>query len=208
MSGSEGSVSSRVGANEKAIAALRQRWEAAGRGNVPEMLAARWIVRAAQQLVARIEDLLRPLNLTMTKYECLVVLHTSRNHALGLTAMAERLGVHPTSITYAVDQLTRSGLVVRVAHPKDRRQRLAKLTNAGFQLVEKALDVLEEAKFGTTGLTERKWTQLSKLLSEAVTAMENDDLTIAAPPIETGNLGAPTANRARRGSGITVRPRT
>lgn len=199
--------SASMGVNERTVAALQQRWEGAGRGSVPEMMAATWVVRAAQMIVARIEDLLRPLNLTMTKYECLIVLHTSRNHALGLSAMAERLGVHPTSITYAVDQLTRAGLVVRIPHPHDRRQKLAKLTDAGYQLVERAMDVLEQARFGMVGLTERQYRELERLLRKAVTAMEVDQPVVEPPP-DAAELAAPASNRPRRGSGISVRPRT
>ena len=116
--------------------------------------------------------------------------------------MAERLGVHATSITYAVDQLTLTGLVIRTPHPSDRRQKLATLTEAGRALIEQALDVLAEHHFGTSGLSESEWTTVAALLSRAVHGMEAE---AAASNEEASDdeAGPTVVNRARRGSGVT-----
>jgi DNA-binding MarR family transcriptional regulator len=191
-----------------AIEAMRMQWVQGGRGSVAEMVAASWVVRASQELVARIETLLLPLGLTLTKYECLIVLYASRNGALGLTEMAERLGLHPTSMTYAVDQLARSGLVDRIPHPSDRRQKLVTLTPEGRELVQTAMDALEQGAFGIADVAERDLARLAKLLAAVIgddksTGPDHVPDTAAEKAADAAAVGI----RPRRGSGSSQRRR-
>jgi DNA-binding MarR family transcriptional regulator len=191
-----------------AIEAMRTRWVQEGRGSVAEMVAASWIVRASQELIARIETRLLPLGLTLTKYECLIVLYASRNGTLGLSAMAERLGLHPTSMTYAVDQLARSGLVNRIPHSSDRRQKLVTLTPEGRELVQTAMDALEQGAFGIADVAERDLARLAKLLA-AVTGDNEPTEPEHAPDTaaEKATDSAAVGIRPRRGSGSGQRRR-
>ncbi len=169
-----------------ALGAMRDDWERGGRDALDEMVVAAWIIRAQQHLVLRIETLLQPLGLTMTKFECLVVLLSSRNGALGMNRMAERLGVHPTSITYAVDSLIAVGLAERRPHPRDRRRKLAALTAHGRATVTEALSILERDRFGVQSLGQVSLRQLTELLQAAITPAplldpESSDLATLAP---------------------------
>jgi DNA-binding MarR family transcriptional regulator len=152
-----------------ALGAMRDDWERGDRDALEEMVVASWIIRAQQHLVLRIETLLQPLGLTMTKFECLVVLLASKNGALGMNKMAERLGVHPTSITYAVDALIKVGLAERRAHPRDRRRKLAALSPRGREVGEQALRILEADRFGVRPLGEVELRRLALLLQAAIT---------------------------------------
>ena len=56
--------------------------------------------------------------------------------------------VHPTGITKLVDKLEQQGLVVREAHPTDRRGTLAKITDQGRKLAKVATQAVTEVRFG------------------------------------------------------------
>ncbi len=111
------------------------------------------IVRAQQILLARIDDELRDLDLTFARYELLMLLHFSREGALPLAKVGARLQVHPTSITSAVNRLERQKLVVREAHPTDRRTTLAVLTDAGRARALEATERLNANVFAAPGIT-------------------------------------------------------
>ncbi len=134
------------------VAEARRNWESHGWPGPDAMAAATAITRAHQIVLARIDAALRPFGLTFARYEALVLLAFSRNGSLPLGRMGERLQVHPASVTNAVDRLERAGFVVRVAHPTDGRARLAELTDAGREIVERASAVLGEIRFGVDGL--------------------------------------------------------
>ena len=56
------------------------------------------------------------------------MLYFSRHGRCRSARSAQRLLVHPTSVTSTVDALERLGLVERVGHPTDRRATLARIT--------------------------------------------------------------------------------
>ncbi|MFP5307993.1 MAG: MarR family winged helix-turn-helix transcriptional regulator [Actinomycetes bacterium] len=136
------------------ITEARRHWEARGWADAaPAMAAVTSVMRAQQLLLARIDEVLRPLELTFARYELLMVLEFSRNGALPLGKLGERLQVHPTSVTSAVDRLEREGLVVREEHPTDRRAKLATITEAGRALAKEATARLNDTVFADPGLT-------------------------------------------------------
>lgn len=135
------------------------RWEAA-----EPMAAVTSIVRVQQLLLAGLNQRLRDFDLTFARYEALVLLYFSRRGALPLGKMGERLMVHPTSITNAIDRLERQGYVERVAHPEDRRTTLARLTPRGREVVEQATDVLVRDRFGLGQLSDEDAALLTDLL--------------------------------------------
>lgn len=121
----------------------------------PEAMAAvTSITRAHQILLARIDAVLQPLELTFARYEALVLLTFSRRGSLPLGVMGRRLQVHPASVTNAVDRLESAGLVRRRVHPADRRARLAEITDAGRSRVAQATRALGEIRFGAQGLSD------------------------------------------------------
>ncbi len=145
------------------IAEARAQWDA----RWPEgsaMAAATSIMRAQQIVLARVDGALRELGLNFARYEVLVLLHFSRSRALPLGKMGERLMIHPTSVTNLVDRLEGMGLVRRVQHPEDRRTTLARLTDAGATLVERATREVTDIGLGVGGLDERELDRLTALL--------------------------------------------
>jgi DNA-binding MarR family transcriptional regulator len=112
------------------------------------MAAVTSIMRAHQILLAQLDTLLKPYDLTFARYEALVLLTFSRTGALPLSKIGERLMVHPTSVTNTVDRLERAGLVRRMRNPKDGRGVLAEITDAGREVVRHATAALMDAGFG------------------------------------------------------------
>ena len=135
------------------IAEARRQWEAHGWNDAAAgMAAVTSITRAQQILQARIDDELRDLDLTFARYELLMLLHFSREGRLPLGVVGERLQVHPTSVTSAVDRLEDQGFVRREPHPTDGRARLAVLTDDGRAVALDATDRLNARVFTRPGL--------------------------------------------------------
>ena len=117
-------------------------------GEAKAMAAVTSIMRAQQILLADLDALLRPFDLTFARYEALVLLSFSRTGALPLRLIGERLMVHPTSVTNTIDRLERAELVVRRPNPEDRRGTLAEITPAGREVMQAATAKLMAAEFG------------------------------------------------------------
>jgi DNA-binding MarR family transcriptional regulator len=107
-------------------------------GDSRAMAAVTSIMRVQQILLAELDALLRPHGLTFARYEALVLLTFSRQGALPLRLIGQRLMVHPTSVTNTISRLETQQLVVRRPNPTDRRGILAEITTAGRELVERA----------------------------------------------------------------------
>jgi DNA-binding MarR family transcriptional regulator len=134
---------------EEARRHWRTRWseEAA-----TEMVAVTSIMRAQQILMARLNELLEPFDLTFPRYEALMLLHFSSRGSLPLGKIGERLQVHRTSVTNTIDGLQKLALVRRVPHASDRRAVLAEILPAGRRTAEAATEALNAADFGTPPL--------------------------------------------------------
>lgn len=147
-----------------AIAEARRQWESRAWGAPAAMAATTSIMRAHQIIQARVDEVLRPLDLTFARYEALVLLAFSRQGALPLGKMGDRLMLHPTSVTNIVDRLENQGLVRRVAHPTDRRTKLAEITDEGRDVVEKATEAVCAIGFGMDALSDAELDRLTALL--------------------------------------------
>jgi DNA-binding MarR family transcriptional regulator len=130
------------------IAEARRQWEANGLAEPLAMAAATSVMRAQQIVATAVDRALRPLDLTFARYEVLMLLHFSREGALPITKVGDRLMVHPTGITKLVDKLEQQGLVAREAHPTDRRGTLARITDDGRALAERATEAVTKVRFG------------------------------------------------------------
>jgi DNA-binding MarR family transcriptional regulator len=117
------------------------------------------VMRAQQILLARVDAVLGPFQLTFARYEALMLLHFSRTGQLPLGKLGERLQVHPASVTNVIDRLEAAGLVRRVPHPDDGRTVLASITPTGRRLALRAstamnADVFESPELGGDGAAE------------------------------------------------------
>jgi DNA-binding MarR family transcriptional regulator len=147
-----------------AIAEARRQWESHDWGAPAHMAAITSIMRAQQILIAKVDEALRPFDLTFARYEALVLLYFSRHGELPMGKMGDRLMLHPTSVTNIIDRLEQQELVRRSPHPTDRRTVLAQITEDGHQVVEKATEAVTSIRFGVDGLTVDELDRLTELL--------------------------------------------
>jgi DNA-binding MarR family transcriptional regulator len=139
-----------------------QRYEEA-----PRFRALTSLIRTYSAAVRAIEALLRPLGLTLSRFEILLVLSFARGGALPIMRLRDVLMIHGSSVTYLVDRLVAAGLVARESQPADRRVSLVRVTEAGRELVERASRLLAEHGFGPfAALDEDRLEHLSNLLAE------------------------------------------
>jgi DNA-binding MarR family transcriptional regulator len=137
-----------------------------GGAATPSMVAVTSIMRAEQILIARLNALLKPWDLTFPRYEALLLLYYSRRGSLPLGKMGSRLQVHPTSITNTIDGLQKLGYVERTRHEDDRRKWLASITGRGREVAVEATNVLNDARFGTQPLKRSQLQQVFEVLRD------------------------------------------
>jgi DNA-binding MarR family transcriptional regulator len=145
------------------IARAAETWESRF-GDAKAMAAVTAIMRVQQILLSQLDALLRPHGLTFARYEALVLLSFSRDGALPMRLIGERLMVHPTSVTNTIDRLERQHLVVRKPNPRDGRGTLAEITPDGRVVMQRATADLMAAEFGMGGYTEGQLQDMFSLL--------------------------------------------
>lgn len=147
------------------IAEARRHWEERWDSEAAnEMVAVTSIMRVHQILMARLNEVLEPFELTFPRYEALMLLYLSRRGSLPLGKIGERLQVHRTSVTNTIDGLEKLGLVKRVPHESDRRAVLAEILPAGREVAEAATEALNAAEFATEPLSATELEQISRVL--------------------------------------------
>ncbi|HUO41297.1 MAG TPA: MarR family transcriptional regulator [Mycobacterium sp.] len=153
------------------IAQARENWERSGWGEVAEgMVAVTSVMRAHQILLARVENALRPYDLSFSRFEVLRLLAFSRTGALPITKASDRLQVHVTSVTHAIRRLEAAGLVERLPHPTDGRTTLVRITDAGRSIVEQATVTLNHEVFADIGLAPEQ----SRALVSSIETLRRD----------------------------------
>ena len=145
------------------IARAAQTWESRF-GDSKAMAAVTTIMRVQQILLGELDGLLRPHGLTFARYEALVLLTFSRDGALPMSLIGQRLMVHPTSVTNTIDRLEKQALVVRRPNPRDGRGTLAEITQAGRGVVQRATGDLMKAEFGMAGYSDGQLEELFAML--------------------------------------------
>jgi DNA-binding MarR family transcriptional regulator len=148
------------------IAEARRQWdEHWGVEATASMAAVTSIMRAQQIVMARLNELLEPVDLTFPRYEALMLLFYSRRGELPLGKISDRLQVHRASVTNVIDKLVASGYVERVGHGGDRRTVLAKITTSGRAAARRATRRLNGARFGMEPLDDAACRRLFALLT-------------------------------------------
>jgi DNA-binding MarR family transcriptional regulator len=149
------------------VAEARRQWVEHGWADAADGMAAVTSLMRAQQIVStRVEEALRPYNLTFARYEVLMLLLLSRRGSLPMARIGERLQVHPASVTNAVDRLEAQGLARRTPHPTDRRATLVEITDDGRAVAAKATDELNATVFASPGLSPDGVERLVAVLTE------------------------------------------
>jgi DNA-binding MarR family transcriptional regulator len=153
------------------IAEARRLWAEHGWAEAADgMAAVTSLMRAHQIALARVEAVLKPYAVTFARYEVLMLLYFSRRSSLPMALIGERLQVHPTSVTNAVDRLQAAGLVRRTPHPGDRRSTVVELLPAGRELAEAATADLNDQVFAAPWISPGA----VRSLVEAITEMRHD----------------------------------
>jgi DNA-binding MarR family transcriptional regulator len=146
---------------EEARRHWEERWTKAA---ATEMVAVTSIMRVHQILMARLNEVLEPYELTFPRYEALMLLYLSRRGSLPLGKIGERLQVHRTSVTNTIDGLEKIGLVRRVPHESDRRAVLAEILPEGRRIAAASTKALNEADFATEPLSSGDLDDLTRVL--------------------------------------------
>lgn len=147
------------------IAEARRQWDLHwGAHATPSMGAVTSIMRAEQIVMARLNKLLEPFELTFPRYEALMILFYSRSGALPLGKLSDRLQVHRASVTNVIDKLVESGYVQRVGHEHDRRAILALITPDGKRVARRATKRLNAARFGIGPMQDAACEEIYQLL--------------------------------------------
>lgn len=147
------------------IAEARRHWQDRGWSEAADgMAAVTSIMRTQQILLARIEAILKPYELTFARFELLALLSFTKEGALPMAKASARLQVHPTSVTNTVDRLERAGLVRRGADPDDGRTKLVEITPRGRDVVAKATLALNEEVFAKPGFSAPEVNRLNEML--------------------------------------------
>lgn len=146
------------------------------------MAAVTSIMRVQQILLAQLDAVLRPYELTFARYEALVLLTFSSRGTLPMRVIGERLMVHPTSATNIIDRLEGQGLVIRRPNPQDGRGKLAEITDRGRDVVGRATTDLMDAEFGLAGFDQVHREQLFDLL-RGLRVAAGDFVPASADPV-------------------------
>jgi DNA-binding MarR family transcriptional regulator len=142
-------------------------------GDASSMRVATSIMRVQQLLIAEFDGVLKPLELSFARYEVLRLVSFSREGRLPLSIIGQRLMVHPTSVTNAIDRLVESGFVERTPDDADRRRVYASLTADGKRVLRRATKALMAIDFGLEVLSASDRESLFKVL-RAVRASDFD----------------------------------
>ena len=142
----------------------QERWPEEPPEVFSSMRAVTSIMRAHQILIAHLDAMLRPFGITFSRYEALVLLSHSKNGALPLSKIGERLQVHATSVTNVIDRLEAAGLVRRSPNPFDGRGTLAVITREGRGVARKASEAFHGARFGMAALSQHDLDELFRIL--------------------------------------------
>jgi DNA-binding MarR family transcriptional regulator len=133
-------------------------------GESTSMKLATSIMRVQQLILAELDAALKPYGITFARFEVLVLISFSAEGTLPLSKIGERLMVHPTSVTNAIDRLESQGLVRRSPDEADRRRTFAGLTAEGKKVLAAATKALTAIDFAIDGLSAKEQDQTYDLL--------------------------------------------
>ena len=129
-----------------------------------EVLVA--LLRTYGVVLRELERLLKPLELTLSRFEVLLLLSFTRQGRLPVMRLRDLLLIHGSSATYLVDRLVGAGWVAREADPADRRVSLVTLTEAGREVVDRGVAALVAGGFGpVAGMDGPRRRELAALLA-------------------------------------------
>ncbi|MFC8271869.1 MarR family winged helix-turn-helix transcriptional regulator [Streptomyces sp. NPDC057271] len=141
------------------------------------LTASRLLVALSARSLATVED-----SITLPQFRMLVVLSTRGPSKL--VALAEQLGVQPSTAMRMVDRLIASGLMSRRTNPDNRRETELSLTEAGGRVVQ---DVTARRRGEITAVLRRLEPAQRSALVEALDAF---NAAGREPAFDEGGMGA------------------
>lgn len=94
------------------------------------------VLRSADHLNGRLNEALKPFQVSFTQYTALKSIRDDRD-GLTSTAIGERMYTRDSDVTRLVDRLVKRGLVERNRDKADRRVVRVRLTRQGAELMER-----------------------------------------------------------------------
>lgn len=144
----------------------RRQWVAAGHDDESGFVVVTSMLRSYALLMREMERALKPVDLTLSRYEVLLLLSFAKDNRLPIMRLRDLLLIHGSSATYLVDKLVGAGWLERQDDPADRRVSLVHLTPAGRRQMQKGTRALLDAGFGpVSGMDEADRRDLASLLA-------------------------------------------
>ena len=140
------------------------------------LTASRVLVAVSARSLAEVED-----RVTLPQFRMLVVL--SSRGATKLVALADLLGVAPSTAMRMVDRLIAAGLADRKTNPDNRRETLLQLTDEGRHTVE---DVTARRRQEITSIVQRLAPQQRTALIDALADFNEAGGEPLAPLLDEG----------------------
>lgn len=110
------------------------------------------IVLTSEMLIKECDRMLRPMGLTDTQFNVLMLLkHQTSDGKINQTQLGKMLLVNRSNVTGLIDRMEQAGWVKRQDQKGDRRVKLVSLTAKGHTLVEKADQIYSEHIDGLLG---------------------------------------------------------
>jgi DNA-binding MarR family transcriptional regulator len=140
--------------------------------SVRRELAIRDAWRAMASLVLNNERRREVLEKTGLNFGKMRALRRIAVRPMPMRELADLLAVEPPNLTPIVDDLERLGLVVRQAHPSDRRVKLVAATPKGAELAQQAEEILDRPPVGLIDLSSEELDVLVQILDRVRQASE------------------------------------
>ncbi|QQM30998.1 MarR family transcriptional regulator [Martelella lutilitoris] len=134
-----------------------------------------YLQRAARAVGRHFDEVLRPLGLTNGQYSLLMALNRPEPPRIAEVAMV--LAMDRTTLTASVKPLERRGLLKSFQDPEDKRVRRLKLTEAGLDLLERAVPVWRETHDRLDAVVVDDLPRLRENLLALTFALPEDDVS-------------------------------
>lgn len=131
------------------------------------------IFRSYNAVLKEFNRLFARFGLTEPQFNIMLLLARQGKEGMVLSEIGNKMLVSKANITGLIDRLEREGLVVRENHADDRRARLAKMTEAGLDLLKKVVPLhCEKINTITSALEEEEKKRLVKSLTRLSQAIQ------------------------------------
>ena len=129
----------------------RRQWVASGKADESGFTVVVSMLRTYGLMIRELERVLKPLDLTLSRYEVLLLLSFTKDERLPIMRLRDLLMIHGSSATYLVDKLVDAGWLERQDDPSDRRVSIVHLTPSGRRRMQAGTKALTAAGIGPVG---------------------------------------------------------